>query len=60
MSVIKANTDITDIKVNKATIDISDYGHSGHHDQGAYLGFCRGGCTFLADLPPPVIFLKKI
>jgi hypothetical protein len=20
---------------------------------GAYLGFCRGGCTFLADLPPP-------
>ena len=20
---------------------------------GAYLGFCQGGCTFLADLPPP-------
>jgi hypothetical protein len=20
---------------------------------GAYLGFCWGGCTFLADLPPP-------
>jgi hypothetical protein len=19
---------------------------------GAYLGFCQGGCTFLADLPP--------
>ena len=22
-------------------------------DPGAYLGFCQGGCTFLADLPPP-------
>ncbi len=20
---------------------------------GAYLGFCQGGCTYLADLPPP-------
>jgi hypothetical protein len=20
---------------------------------GAYLGFCKGGCTYLADLPPP-------
>jgi hypothetical protein len=20
---------------------------------GAYLGICHGGCTFLADLPPP-------
>jgi hypothetical protein len=20
---------------------------------GAYLGFCQGGCTFLADLAPP-------
>ncbi len=20
---------------------------------GAFLGFCQGGCTFLADLPPP-------
>jgi hypothetical protein len=20
---------------------------------GAYLGFCQGGCTFLADLPSP-------
>ncbi len=20
---------------------------------GVYLGFCQGGCTFLADLPPP-------
>jgi hypothetical protein len=22
-------------------------------EAGAYLGFCQGGCTFLADLPPP-------
>jgi hypothetical protein len=22
-------------------------------DTGAYLGFCQGGCIFLADLPPP-------
>jgi hypothetical protein len=22
-------------------------------ETGTYLGFCQGGCTFLADLPPP-------
>jgi hypothetical protein len=28
---------------------------------GAYLGFCQGGCTYLADLPPPpLIWILQI
>jgi hypothetical protein len=26
---------------------------TGMSTAGAYLGFCQGGCTFLADLPSP-------
>jgi hypothetical protein len=27
---------------------------------GAYLGFCRGGCTFLADLPLPPCYFSNV
>ncbi len=36
------------------TSDPSDkYTIALHLVPGAYLGFCQGGCTFFADLPPP-------